>query len=374
MDPKPVRARHEPSILIAVVSVGSIALSSCGSRSTLEFDPTWPAEPVDSGSEGRPPAGDAMADDVVDAKVDRHEAGPLCESSSISIEQLRPTVTLLVDQSGSMRERYPNPSSTSTRWSIVHDALMDPTTGVIKQLQFKLRFGIAFYTSHNGSSTGTCPIMGEVRAATNNYEAIRALYDRMTPDDDTPTGDAIDKVVEGIDSSSIRSNQTILLVTDGLPDTCARPDPQNGQPQAILAAQKAHADGIDLYVLGISADIGGQNLQELANAGKGQPINLVWPRDPNAAQPFQASDSVAGLTAQFRDVFGRIPFCEVRLSRNVEVSEASSGTVVLDGTPLSYGDPNGFILGDPRHLEIVGTACDTIKNMGKKLEVRISCD
>jgi hypothetical protein len=360
--------------LIVVATVSAIATSSCGSRSTLEFEPTWLELPVDSGDDAGPPTADAPKPSVADAKVDRREAGPLCESSSISIDQLRPTVTLLVDQSGSMAAHYPSPSSPSTRWSIVHDALMDPTTGVIKQLQYKLRFGIAFYTSHNGSSTGTCPIMGEVRAATNNYEAIRALYDRMTPDDDTPTSEAIDRVVEGINASSIRSSQSILLVTDGLPDTCAMPDPQRGQPQAIVAAQKAHDDGIDLYVLGISADIGGANLQELANAGKGKPISLVWPRDREAAQPFQASDSVTGLTAQFRDVFARIPFCEVRLSRNVDANEASRGTVVLDGKPLFYGDPNGFILSDPRHLEIVGNACETIKNMGKKLEVRISCD
>jgi len=176
----------------------------------------------------------------------------------------------------------------------------------------KLRFGVVFYTSHNGSQTGTCPILSEVRPATNNYEGIRTLYNRMDPDDDTPTGDAIDKVVEEINEQSTQGPQSILLVTDGDPDSCARPDPQDGQPEAILAAQHAYSEGIDLFILGISADIAATKVQQIANAGKGKPIDALWSggASSNAAQPFHASESVAGLTDQLLDILARVRFAK----------------------------------------------------------------
>ena len=293
-----------------------------------------------------------MAD--IASRPDAAAKAPVCESARVSIDDLRPTITLLVDQSGSMTAAYPNRNSPNTRWSLVHDALLDPDTGVIKKLQYSLRFGIAFFTSHNGSSSGTCPIISEIRAATNNYEAIRTLYDRMSPDDDTPTGDSIDQIVKDIEASPSRGPQVILLVTDGQPDTCAEPDPQNGQPQAILASQKAYRAGIDLYVMGISNDISGQNLQELANAGKGVPVDWVYGQDKGAGQPFEASESVEGLTGQFVDILKRVPLCEVRLRRDVDATEVSRGRVELDGKALTYGDDNGFKLADPRRLMIVG--------------------
>jgi hypothetical protein len=360
---------HRQALYLQSIAASTIIISSggCGSRTTLDEGYAAPAEStvVD--------AGRIVIDAARDA-VTRPPEKPACEATLITIDQLRPTVTLLVDQSSSMAERYPDRTSIVTRWSLVHDALLDPENGVIRKLQLSIRFGIAFFTSHNGSSTGTCPIVSEVRAATNNYEAISALYNRMGPDDDTPTGDSIDKVVESIEGSPSGGPQSILLVTDGLPDTCAVPDPQLGQSQAIAAAQRAYGDGIDMYVLGISSDIAGENLQQLANAGKGKPVDNVWGRDKEAVQSYEASESVAGLTAQFVEILERVPFCEVRLRREVLASEARTARVELDGRPLSFGDRDGFALRDPRRLVIVGAACEAIKSGGKELDVRISCD
>ncbi len=136
----------------------------------------------------------------------------------------------------------------------------------------------------------------------------------------------------------------------------------------------AHAAGIDFYVLGVSSDISGDKLQQLANAGQGKAVDAVWGVDADAAQPFQASSSVAGLTAQLRDILARVPLCDVELDRDVSVDELSAGNVVLDGQPLSYGSADGFGLRDARHLRIQGTACDTLRAAGKRLTVRISCD
>jgi hypothetical protein len=298
---------------------------------------------------------------------------PPCESIDVTIDELRPSVTLLVDQSGSMRSGYPERGSGESRWQIVRGALLDENTGVVHQLERAIQFGLTFYTSRNGYSSGVCPLLSEVSSTTGNYEAIRALYDSTSPDDDTPTGAAIAAVVAAIQAANRNGPEVILLVTDGEADTCDVPDPQMGQEAAVAAAQLAHAAGIDFYVLGISSDISSANLQQLANAGQGKPLDLTWGQNPGAAKPYQAKSDVAGLTAQLLEILARVPLCQVELDRDIAAEELEAGNVMLDGRPLEHGSPDGFVLKGSRRLEVVGKACDTLRAAGKELKVRISC-
>ena len=265
-----------------------------------------------------------------------------CQSITVSIDDLRPEITLMVDQSLS----------------------------IVKTYQSSVRFGIAFFTAHPGA----CPLLSEVPAATDNYAALNALYRSLSPQGDSPTGEAMRQIVSELMAKPTAAPRSIVLVTDGNPDTRAQPQPDNGLPEAIAAVQSAHAAGIDVYVLGISDDVAAQNLQKLANAGKGKALELVWGVDADAAQPYQANSSVGGLGAQLGDVLNRLPLCQVSLQRDVANSEASAGHVTLDGQALAYSPYNGFDLEDSRHLEVVGKACDTLKAHGKLLSVRIGCD
>lgn len=364
---------------VRAATAGILALlfvDGCGARSPLEPGlaasagaASVPAQPV------TPRGGSAaVAPTPIEEPPIEEPPQPPCEAVSLTIDELRPTVTLLVDQSGSMRSGYPSRESGQTRWQVVRQALLDPMAGVVQSLQQSIQFALVFYTSHNGFNGGSCPILSEVRAATGNYEAIRMLYDASYPDDDTPTGAAVAQVATNIQVARRKGPEVILLVTDGDPDTCQQPDPQDGQAEAVSAVASAHAAGIDLYVLGVSSDIAGDKLQQLANAGQGKPVDAVFGVDSDAAEPFQASDSVAGLTQQLRDILARVPLCEVELDREVTLEEmTTAGNVVLDGRPLTFGDPDGFALKDARHLEIRGKACDALRAAGKQLSVRISC-
>ena len=118
----------------------------------------------------------------------------------------------------------------------------------------------------------------------------------------------------------------------------------------------------------------GENLQQLANAGAGRLVDLVYGVDPEAAQPYQASSDKNGLTAQFADILSHVSFCEVRTQRDIAPDEASQGRVLLDGKPLTYGASDGFRLKDARHVEIMGSACDAIKGGAQLLSVSISCE
>jgi hypothetical protein len=292
---------------------------------------------------------------------------------SLTIDELRPSVTVLVDQSYSMVVGYPTRRSGQSRWDIVRQALMEPSEGVVPRLQSRIRFGLSFYTSYNGSSGGTCPVLSEVAAATDNYDPIRSLYDATAPGDDTPTGAAIAQVVSRLQATPHPGPQVLLLVTDGDPDTCAQPDPQNGQQEALDAAARANAAGIDFYVLGVSLDISGDKLQQLANAGQGQRLDAKWGVDADAARPYQASGSVSELTEQLQQILERVPLCEVQLEREVDAAELQAGSVTLDGKRLQLNAPDGYRMKDTRRLEIVGAACESLKNAGRRLSVRISC-
>ncbi|MEI9952878.1 MAG: vWA domain-containing protein [Pseudomonadota bacterium] len=369
--------------LLVGAGLGAVLLAGCGARSAvdlLEASAAGGAPPQISRQDPAMPAGGAgapafagapaVAGSPAQGGAAMMPPAPACEAVSVAIDELRPALTLVVDQSLSMRFRYPDEQSPATRWSLVGDALFDPTNGVVKEFETSVRFGIAFFTSWGGM----CPILNEVQAQTRNYDALNMLYRSLSPQGDTPTGDALQQVVGELEKIPSHGPRSILLVTDGNPDTCAQPNPDEGQPQAVAAAQRAFESGIELYVLGISNGIAGQNLQQLANAGLGRPIDLVWGVDADAAQPFQASENVQGLTAQLSDLLNRIPLCEVRLQRDVALDEVSRSQVLLDGQPLGYSALDGYVLKDSRHLAIVGKACAAIKAGGQQLSVRISCD
>lgn len=334
-------------------------------------DASVPVDPVPPPDASVPDASIPDATTPPDASDPPDAAKPPCESISESIDELRPGVMLVVDQSRSMRTGFPQQNSPDTRWSLVGKALFDPASGVVKTYEGTIRFGIAFFT---GNQNEACPILHEVHAATQNYAALNALYQSLAPEGSTPTGDSLNQVVGELEQGQRHNVQTILLVTDGNPNTCFMQSGSNGQFEALEAVQVAYELGYDTFVLGISNDIAGENLQQLANAGAGKLVDLKYGVDPDAAQPYQASSDKNGLTAQFADILSHVSFCEVRTQRDIGLDEASQGKVLLDGKPLVFGASDGFRLKDPRHLEIMGSACDAIKSGAKLLSVRISCD
>lgn len=364
--------------LLLAIGVCTALLVGCGARSSVDLldqrpsavggaqaNPGQPALPAGAGGSSSTAGAPAVA-----GAPAQGGAAPACEAVTVAIDELRPALTLVVDQSLSMRVRYPDDSSPASRWSLVGEALFEPTFGVVKQFEDSVRFGISFFTSH----PGVCPILNEVPARIHNYEALNMLYRGLAPDGDTPTGDALQQVVTELEQTPSHGPRYILLVTDGNPDTCAQPNPDQGQPEAVAAAQRAYAAGIELYVLGISNGIAGENLQQLANAGKGRPIDWVYGVDPGAAQPFQASDNVLELAEQLSAILSGIPLCEVSLHRDVAATELNDAQVQLDGRPLRYSVPDGYVLKDPRHLAILGKACEAIKVGGRQLSVQISCN
>ena len=76
-------------------------------------------------------------------------------------------------------------------------------------------------------------------------------------------------VIQMLLADTEAQKRILVLATDGEPDTCEQPKPNEGQQESIDAAAHAYANGIPVYVIGIGDDVGMEHLQDVANAGAG---------------------------------------------------------------------------------------------------------
>jgi hypothetical protein len=125
-----------------------------------------------------------------------------------------------------------------------------------------------------------------------------------------------------------------------------------------------------------------EHLQDVANAGAGQPVapnpgiaasqcvtaaggmqgTYAGPNDVPGTAPYFLATTQAELQSSVSALVGSARDCIFDLSADVRPELAQDGTVLLDDAPLGYNDPNGWRLVDPRTLEVTGTACELIKN------------
>jgi hypothetical protein len=319
---------------------------------------------------------------------------PGCNGQFAAYAMPVPTVVWLLDRSGSMFDTaygsYPN------RWQPAKDTLIGDGTssfGVIGDYQASMRFGFGAFTNQ-ADKPGQCPIVTGAGnpLALNNRGLIESLYDLASSDpiDDgggkgeTPTGDAVDTIAATLVTFTEPGARTIVLVTDGQPDTCTLLDPQCGQDHAIRAVQDAHQAGIDTLVVGIEMTGADDTryLTQLANAGAGQPVQQgdVYPdcadqlaqlpgggnsasysATMGTAAPALPADAAALQTALVRLVQG-LRSCVVDLSGvTVNTSLASQGAVELEGQVLVYGDTDGWQMQSATTLELRGAACEALR-------------
>ena len=289
--------------------------------------------------------------------------GAICADQNVTFDVQTPTVVLLIDQSGSMTASFGNVS----RWEAVRDALVDPVDGVVAQLESQVRFGLTLYTSFNGFDGGTCPVLTEVPPALDNYQAIADTFNMNQPEDETPTGESIAAVTQALLADPWPDEKIIVLAADGEADTCALPNPQNGQPEAIAAAQDAFNQGIKTFIIGVGNQVSQQHLQDMANAGQG-----VGPNDPDA--PFYQPQDKAALVQAFEDIINGVRSCVLTLNGMIVQGMEESCTVTVNGMDVPYDDPNGWKVNNPSEIELVGQACEAIQQGTVEVDVVCTCD
>jgi hypothetical protein len=332
-----------------------------------------------------------------------------CNDLTVATKEVTPTVLLLVDNSSSMFEPR------DKLWDPLYNVLMTKGTGIVDSLDEKVRFG---FTSYRGSSTindPACPNLFEVDYKIGNFDAIDTLYKARGAEYmqglkwETPTGAAIRKAAEKLAAyeADPPGPKYILLVTDGNPNTCGALDPQCGSDESIKAVQDAKMMGIGTFAVGIGdivqANVGCEtawgrcgplHLQDLANAGQGLPVaappdqlkyqactptQMLAATYAGAAEtpgtaPFYTAANATELETAIKGLLNSVVSCTYDMNATV-VGNAALGTVIVNGMPVTYNDPNGWKLEDNKtQVTLQGTACDSFKAMpGSELKVSFPC-
>jgi hypothetical protein len=361
-----------------------------------------------------------------------------CLETTVNTEPLIPTIAIVVDNSSSMYRPESDPP-----FDKLQDALMDPTTGAIKPLEGKMRLGFYSFRSPKNHAVPetdpTCADMTSVPFALDNYDEVNAAYqqvgvDRLRPtgcaatpnmsgcearDWDTPTGFALNKVAADLIAYNPDppGKKNILFVTDGTPNTCMIGDPNCGQDQTIKAYQDAFAAGIGGYIVGIgdalgescdpnATHCGADYLQDMANAGAGQPVAQqpmsYWYQQcattasgtnpgtplatyvaagqaPGTADFFTAMTS-AELLSALTELLSTFVSCTFDMD-SIVTGNAANSLVTLQGMPLTFGDTAaGWVLESNKYqVTLTGTACEEYKRQsatqeGAEVRIVFYCD
>ncbi len=290
--------------------------------------------------------------------------GGVCPGAEVSLDGQMPTVLLLVDQSASMNAEF----GTSDRWQTLRTSLMAPG-GIVNTLQSQVRFGLSLYSGRNGAPP--CPELTNVAPMLNNFAAIDAAYPVPTDAiiDDTPTGESIDASVKTLLAVTEPGPKVIVLATDGEPDTCAVPDGDGAGARevAVKAAQDAFSAGVFTFYISVGNEISEQHATEMANVGQG------YKRD-DMTKRFYRANNQQELISAFDTIVAGVRSCAFSLDGAVTRGRESEGVVTLNGSPLTYDDPNGWRMSSPTTVEVLGTSCDTIKNdMNVTLSAHFPC-
>lgn len=293
-----------------------------------------------------------------------------CISEKVEFDAQLPNVMLLVDTSASMI--IPDISG-QTRWEAIEQALFGPE-GMVPKLEAEMRFGLTLYASAKPPGTPAaeqeCPFLQEAPLALDNAATLEELFGATSPRGTTPTGASLDKTwraLAALPEEEFAGPRIILLATDGEPTLCGATDQQEAARQlSATAVEDAFASGVTTFVVAVGNELGEDHLRELANLGQGFPAADLLDRS------YRALD-VTALADAFRAISMRARSCVFELDGVVPAGEGASGTVLLDGAPLGYEDPDGWVLLGPSRLGLQGTACEAIREGAGSLDIRFPC-
>lgn len=278
-----------------------------------------------------------------------------CPAVHFAAMPTTPSVQLLIDRSGSMLHNFADQTRQNgqpEKYQTVQDALVG-TTGVVTTLQAKVYFGATLFSA---DPQAVCPTLKTVGRTLNNKTAIETLIssNRPNPMANTPTPPSIDSVVADFTAAATKppagSPPVIVLATDGLPNECGSTNSTTSQ--SVAAAKNAFSKGIRLFILGVGT-VQAQHLQDMANAGQG-----VQPGQPDA-KAYTATDPTQ-IAAAFQEIIAGVVSCDLTLNGHVDPNNASSGTVSLNGTLLTFGT-DWKLDADGIHIHLLGNACNTLK-------------
>jgi hypothetical protein len=295
-------------------------------------------------------------------------APAVCVDLAVDFERITPTVVLLIDRSGSMTQNFDNGLD---RWETLVQTLTDPQDSLIEKLDTSVRFGMALYSSNGGFGNGPtprqCPVLTGVDISIGNFSSMSALLTSNVPGGDTPTAESMEAIVAQLQAFDEEGPKSIILATDGDPDTCEDPnanDDEGSKARSVAAVTAAYAAGISTHVISVGDEVTASHLKALAVAGSGGDA---------AAEAFTALDT-EGLVDAFTQIIGSVRACDFTLQGTVAAKDAPRGSVLVDGQALVFGDPDGWTMPDEGTVRLQGAACEAIQADSSGISMSFPCD
>jgi Mg-chelatase subunit ChlD len=313
----------------------------------------------------------------------------VCASASVRARRITPTVEFVVDGSGSMNAKF---GDTGSRWSVLRDALVG-TNGVVPKLESVVKFGMTIYSN---SDPMKCPGTTEVKPGLMNFMPISSAYPNMEPGGGTPTGEALQQVVDSLPDYSAMLDSTeaapiIILATDGEPNGCAAGAACNWAADwaaclgsvltqvaaapatydtTFAAVRKAKDKKIPVWVISLADGLNAiPDLQTTANIGAGLADDAM----PGA--PIYSPKNTGELTSTLTKLLGDVVVCDVQLSGTLEIARACEGSVKMNGVELPCNGDQGWKPIDDKHIVLQGDACTKFKSDPTVLlEANFPCD
>jgi hypothetical protein len=251
----------------------------------------------------------------------------------------KPIVQILFDASSSMYE--------ADGWSQVAEAFS--TNEGLAAFADELDIGLTAFqgamTAASSEDDPACATLTKVEASMSSADGIiDALVDianswSISVKWETPTGFAMRDVTATLNGIAENRPKYVLLVTDGEPNTCLRLDPQCGQDSLVKAVQDARGAGIKTLVLGVGDIAAGatvcssvdsrcglDHLQDVANAGAGQPVVT-----PPEAYPYTGCHPNYMLAATYAEAGGTARIYSAANTGGTTAELAAALQAIVDG-------------------------------------------
>lgn len=241
------------------------------------------------------------------------DSGPNVDAGNILVEGdaaatcVQPNIEIVMPRSGGMTRAFDG----QDLWTVVRDALIEPSVGALPQFESRVRFGLTLYGNpedlstapvptgpsdagdaapapRNPAEAGACPVIIDVPIRSDNSESIQFAFEDVEPIGSSPMAEGIQAAATKLAALTVPGPRVIMLIAPGDPDSCFDPD-SNGleapRQAAIAAVEDAAQYAVNTVVIALDTDDSNAVFfQRLAAAGSivGQDAEYYAPA--NAAQ------------------------------------------------------------------------------------------
>lgn len=311
-----------------------------------------------------------------------------CEVVQLVAQPVIPEMLIVLDRSGSMREK---------RWVPSVSAVRSLTT----ELQSKIHFGLAMFPDPAAGNAGAAGNLGDclfapdvqacidmitqqvnsapcaagkivVPVAPDNGAAIAKVLGMTQPNGGTPTAETLARVVAEYATApagpdDMTRAKYVLLVTDGAPTCPAGNGMQTLQPDidaSNAAIEQLAAKNVKTYVIGY--DTRGPENVMFASVLDGFAM-----RGGTGDKAHRPVEDEISLVNEFTRITASIASCRFELSAPPQRPDYV--LVRIDGKQINLNDPNGFVIIGDRSVELQGAACTTFKQGQHLLDAQVQC-